>query len=71
MSKLTSKTRNSLSSSAFALPGKRMFPLTDEQHDVLAEQFADRAVAAGHITPAQAQLVKAEAKARLAKMRRA
>jgi hypothetical protein len=32
MAKLTSKARNSLSTTSFALPGKRAYPIPDRSH---------------------------------------
>lgn len=72
MAPITSAARKRLPKTSFGLVknGKGMFPLTDKEHDILAEQFTSQAVKAGHITPAQAQLIDAEARQRLAAMKR-
>jgi hypothetical protein len=58
MGKLNSKMRNALSSKAFALPGKRAFPINDESHGRAALSMAHNA------TPAEQETIKAKVAAK-------
>ena len=64
MAKLTSAARKKLPSKDFAGPG-RSFPVNDKAHATAALRLVGRAVKAGHITPAQADAIKAMAKNKL------
>lgn len=64
MAKLSTKARNKLKPSQFALSGGR-FPIEDKAHAVAAERLVGRAQNAGTITPAEAETVRRKAKAKL------
>lgn len=63
MAVLGSKARAALPSSSFALPGGR-FPIEDRVHAMKAVQLAPRSEAAGNISPAQVNAIRAKVKAR-------
>lgn len=72
MAKLSSKQRDNLPDSAFALVFKdskgetqRMFPIYDKNHAVQALRMAPRALKAGTISRSQYNTVVAKAKAKL------
>lgn len=65
MAKLSTTQRNKLTSSSFALPGKRSFPIPDKIHAEKALQLVGRSVRAGNTTPAQAATVRRKASAKL------
>lgn len=56
MSKLSTKARNSLPSSAFALPSSRSYPVPDKAHARVAKAYASR-----YATPAQKAQIDAKA----------
>lgn len=64
MAKLTAKARSKIPASKFAGPG-RSFPIEDRGHAIAAERLVGRSVAAGNITLAQAQSIRAKAAAKL------
>jgi hypothetical protein len=64
MAKLTSKQRNAMPKSEFALTGGR-FPINDRSHAIAAERLVGRAVKAGSISPSQASTVKRKAAIKL------
>jgi hypothetical protein len=66
MSKLTTSARNNLSTSVFALPGRK-FPLPDRSHAIAAERLVGRSLKAGNISESQAATVRRKAKAKLGK----
>ena len=51
MAKLTSKQRNSLPSSDFALPGSRKYPMEDKSHAANAKARASQQEAKGNLSP--------------------
>ena len=61
MSKLTTKARNALPSSSFALPGKRAYPVNNPSHAANAKARATQAVNAGRMSPSTAQKIDAKA----------
>lgn len=65
MAVLSRSQRNKLTSSSFALPGKRSFPIQDKIHAEKALELVGRSVRAGNTTPAQASTVRRKAKAEL------
>jgi len=65
MAKLTTKERNSLRTSAFALPKTRGWPVHDKSHARFALTQVGRSLRAGNITPAQAAAIRYKANARL------
>lgn len=62
MAKLTTNQRKHLSSSEFALPGRRMFPINDEVHRQKALQLAPRALHAGTISQSELEQIRRKAK---------
>ncbi len=66
MAKLTSEARNNLSTSVFALPGRR-FPIPDKSHAANAKARATQGVKAGTLSPSQAATVRRKANAKLRK----
>lgn len=64
MANLTPDRRAGMPNSQFAQPGKR-FPLNDATHQRLAIGGATRAANAGNISPATAERIKGEARAKL------
>ena len=61
MAKLTSKKRNKLPKSAFALPGERAYPIEDKSHAANAKARATQAVKAGRMSPATKAKIDAKA----------
>ena len=60
MSKLTSKERNALPASKFALPEQRKFPVNDRAHSVNAKARATQQYNAGNLSmSAKQQVVRA------------
>lgn len=66
MARLSSLARKQIPTKSFALSGRR-FPLTDKTHDREAIGGATRSERAGNISEAEADRIKAEARAKLAK----
>ena len=66
MPELTTKTRNSLASSVFALPGRR-FPINDRAHASNALARATQGLKAGTLSSAEASKVRRKANAKLGK----
>jgi hypothetical protein len=62
MATLTTKQRQDMPLSRFALPGRR-FPITDDVHARMALSGATRAEHAGNISAGQADTVRHEARA--------
>lgn len=62
MAKLTTKKRNALSSSTFALPEKRAYPIPDRSHAIAAKSRA-----AQFASPAEKKTIDAKANAMLGK----
>ena len=56
MSTLTTKERNALPDSAFALPGRR-YPIVDKDHAVAAKARAEQSRKLGRLTQAEYDLV--------------
>jgi len=71
MAKLSSKTRNKLPASSFALPEKRAFPVNDKVHARLAKSGASRAKNVGNITAAEEARIDAKADKMLGKPKKA
>ncbi len=65
MAKLTSKTRNSLASSTFGLPGQRKYPMPDRSHAANAKARASQAVNAGRMSPSTEAKIDRKANAML------
>jgi hypothetical protein len=61
MAKLKTKTRNSLSSSKFGLPGARKYPMPDKSHAANAKARASQMVNAGKLSPASKSKIDAKA----------
>lgn len=61
MAKLTSKSRNALTKSEFALPGSRKYPIPDKSHAANAKARATQMVAKGNLAPSTAAVIKAKA----------
>ena len=61
MAKLTSKGRNALSPSQFALPGKRKFPVNDKPHAGNAKARASMLEHEGKISKATEEKIDAKA----------
>ena len=66
MSKLTTRRRNALPTSAFALPGGK-YPIEDKPHAANAKARASQQYEAGHLTAAEKTTVNAKADAVLGK----
>jgi hypothetical protein len=66
MSKLTTRSRNALPKSAFALPGGK-YPVEDKAHAANAKARASQQYNAGHLTAADMAKVDAKAAAVLGK----
>lgn len=65
MARLTAKTRNHLPQTAFAIPGKRKFPLSDKTHDREAISGATRSYRAGNISASTEKRIQADARQKL------
>lgn len=65
MTVLTAAKRKHMPSSAFGIPGKKAFPMSDPVHARLAISGATRALHAGNISASTAAHIKAKARARL------
>lgn len=61
MGLLTTKTRKSLPSGEFGLPGSRKYPMPDASHAVNAKARATQQVKAGNLSPGSAAKIKAKA----------
>lgn len=61
MAKLTSKKRNSLPKSDFALPGKRAYPVNDRAHAGNAKARAAQMVAKGKLSKSAEKRIDAKA----------
>ncbi len=66
MAKLTTRSRNSLPKSAFALPGDK-YPVEDKAHAADAKARASQQYKAGHLTASDKAKVDAKADAVLHK----
>lgn len=64
MAKLTAEKRSALPEGKFALPGKRAFPIQDEEHARKALQLGPRSVKAGNTTPAEMEEIRRKVHAR-------
>jgi hypothetical protein len=60
--KLTAQRKNSLPSTAFALPAERKFPIQDAQHAANAKARATQGVESGTLSKSDAAKVRAKAK---------
>lgn len=69
MAKLTTKARNRIPSSAFALPGKRAYPIEDKAHARAAKSRASAAVNAGRMSKSTEAKIDAKANRKLGKKR--
>jgi hypothetical protein len=67
MSKLTTKTRNSLAKADFGLPGARKYPMPDKAHAANAKARATQEVKAGKLSPSAKSKIDAKANKILAK----
>lgn len=61
MADLTTKRRNSLSSSTFGLPKQRKYPMPDKSHAANAKARASQQYNAGHISSSQKAQIDAKA----------
>lgn len=61
MAQLKAKTRNSLPSSEFGLPGSRKYPMPDRSHAANAKARATQMVAKGKLSSASAAKIRAKA----------
>lgn len=61
MAKLKAKTRNSLPSSEFGMPGQRKYPMPDKGHAANAKARATQQVKKGKLSPAAAARIRAKA----------
>jgi len=61
MSKLSTETRGKLSSSEFALPEKRAYPIEDKAHARNAKARAAQQKNAGHLTAEEERRIDAKA----------
>ncbi len=67
MSKLTTKSRNSLAKADFGLPGTRKYPMPNKAHASNAKARATQEVKAGKLSPASKSKIDAKANKILAK----
>ena len=63
MAKLSTKARNALPKTKFALPSERKYPLTDRRHDILAKARAQQQFEEGKISQAMRDEIVARANA--------
>lgn len=61
MAKLTTKKRNSLPKSDFALPKERKYPMPDKSHAANAKARATQMVKKGKLSPASKAKIDAKA----------
>jgi hypothetical protein len=61
MATLTSKTRNSLPSSSFGIPGKRKYPMEDASHAANAKARASQQEGRGAISKSTEESIDAKA----------
>lgn len=61
MAKLTAGQRKKLSSSQFALPAKKAYPVPDKSHAANAKARAAQQVKKGNLTPGQRKKIDAAA----------
>lgn len=67
MAKLTSKQRNALPDSAFALPKQRKYPIMDPSHQKNAKARASQQEAKGHISKSTEETIFRKANAKMHK----
>jgi hypothetical protein len=63
--KLTSKKRDSLKKSTFALPGERKYPIPDASHAANAKARAEQQFKAGHLSVGEKETIDAKADRKL------
>ena len=68
MAKLTTRARNALPNSAFALPSQRKYPLTDREHDINAKARAQQQYEEGKISKATRDKIVAAANRAMKRM---
>ncbi len=61
MAKLSSSSRNALSTRAFGLPGSRKYPMPDRSHAANAKARATQQVKAGNLSASSAAKIRAKA----------
>lgn len=61
MAKLNAETRGDLPASEFGLPDKRKYPMPDAAHAANAKARATQQVAAGNLSEAAAERIRAKA----------
>ncbi len=61
MAKLTTKKRNSLPKSDFALPGKRAYPVNDKSHAANAKARASQMAKKGKLSKSSEEKIDAKA----------
>ena len=65
MSKLTTKQRNSLPSSEFAIPSERKFPINDKSHAANAKARASQQAAKGNLSMSEKHNIDSKADKKL------
>lgn len=61
MAKLSSKSRNSMDSSQFGLPGEKKYPMPDKSHAANAKARATQQVKKGNLSPSSKSKIDAKA----------
>lgn len=61
MAKLSARDRKALPSSAFAVPGRRGWPMPDKSHARFALTQVGRSLRKGNITPGEAARIRSKA----------
>lgn len=61
MAKLSAEDRRNLPDSAFALPDKRAYPITDKGHALAAKTLATRELKRGRLTQADYERIQRKA----------
>lgn len=70
MAKLTSKKRNKLTTSEFAMPGERKYPVNDRAHAANAKARAQQQFDKGDLSKSQLKRIDAQANAVLNKKKK-
>ena len=67
MAKLTTKKRNSLKSSTFALPAERKYPVNDRKHAANAKARASQQFKKGNLSESEKEKIDRKADQKLGK----
>lgn len=70
MAKLTSKARNKLKDSTFALPGERKYPISDKNHARNAKARASQQYAKGNLSASEKKKIDRKADSKLGKSKK-